>query len=556
MPAACGALGEFDQDAVARIAARLKTELRRVHADDTSTLLLDREPIRWSGAAERGVSWPERLPERIATARDWRDAAGAGACGLVAMDDGRRGLHASGSGAAPLYVLRDGPALYFSTELDALVASSSAGLRADWSSWASILLLGFVPGNGTPFAGPARVPPQGLVEADTPTPEALPGDLAWRDATLGDERDVPERILTALRAEVEAMGPGPIVCPLSGGFDSRLLACLLAEQRRSDVSTFTVNIDQGNEREEELAAAVAAELGLPHRVVETRSVALGEELAAAAGRVDYESLLHLEMARLAEGLPADGVVVDGLAGDVLIKGLFLDRDVVEAPNSRAASERAFDRLVSAELGEAIFQPETWRSLRASAREAFCAQSERFAGHPSAASLTLYWTRTRRGVATSPTRVLGAERPISMPFLADEVARAALSAPLEAKLGGALYRQVLAQANPAVAALPSSNDALPPAPRTRRPLNRSREARRGYLALLERSPLRPWFSDRLEGAIAAGKLGDLVRSSWLLPRLQYVCAFTLWAERYRDRLAELEPAGPFDGPRSGGSPGAG
>jgi hypothetical protein len=549
-PAGCGALGKFDSDAVARIAARLP-RLREIHRDDVSVLFAHPDPVAWTGQDERGLAWPERVPVRIAGSRSWREAAAAGGCGLVLTGDGRRGVHASGSGVGPLYWRGDRQAIYFATTIDALVAVDDRPLLPDWRSWASILVLGYPPGAGTPFDGIKRMGPMALLEGTVDAArEASEGELAWADTVPGDPGDVPERLASALRAEIAELDSDlPILCPLSGGFDSRVLACLLAERPRRELTTWTVNIDQGNEVEETYAAAVSAELGLPHRIVAVDDRPFATEFEAAARLIEHESLLHLEMTRLAQGLPETGIAVDGLAGDVLFKDLFVDRSVVEAPDWRKAVERFFGRLVTPRLGDELYQERAWRGLYEAARDGFLGEADRFADHPSAPSLAGYWSRTRRGVSTSPVRVLGGTRPVAMPFLADDVARAALSASLEAKLDGALYRSLLELVNPAVAGLPSTNDHLPPPPVTRPRINRSREARNAYLDLLERSPVRPWFSERLEAAVSARKLGRLVRSPWLLARLHQICNLTLWTDRYRERLASSRPRDPF--PAAGG-----
>jgi hypothetical protein len=542
-------LGKFQADTVSRVAARLGG-VRETHRDDVSVLFAQPDPVSWKGDRERGLAWPERVPARIADAQSWREAAAAGGCGLVLMAGDRRGLHASGSGVGPLYWMGNGEAIYFATSVDALlVAVANRSVRPDWRSWASILVLGYPPGAGTPFEGIERMNPLAFLEATADgVRQTSAGELAWADTIPGEPDDAPELVAAALRTELADLDSDvPILCPLSGGFDSRAIACILAERPRPKLSTWTVNIDQGNEVEETYATAVARELSVPHQIVSVAKRPFATELDAAARSVEHESLLHLEMARLAQGLPEEGVVVDGLAGDVLFKDLFVDRSVVEARDWRIAVERFFGRLVTPRLGSELYAEGVWKGLYGIARDGFVGEAERFADHPSAPSLAGYWSRTRRGVSTSPVRMLGSTRQVAMPFLADDVARAALSASLEAKLDGALYRRLLELVNSAVAKLPSTNDGIPPPRATRRMIKRSRQARLAYLELLERSPVRAWFSDRLEAAVTSRKLGPFVRSPWLLTRLHQLCNLTLWTDRYEDRLASVSPPQAFPAP---------
>lgn len=58
-PLACGALGRYDRGRVAEMAAKLDDRMRVVHEDRDSILMLDREPLTWSGRRERGLGWIE-----------------------------------------------------------------------------------------------------------------------------------------------------------------------------------------------------------------------------------------------------------------------------------------------------------------------------------------------------------------------------------------------------------------------------------------------------------------------------------------------------------------
>jgi hypothetical protein len=168
------------------------------------------------------------------------------------------------------------------------------------------------------------------------------------------------------------------------------------------------------------------------------------------------------------------------------------------------------------------------------------EADRFAGHPSAATLTYFWTRTRRGVAQAPMKHFGASHEVLAPLVSDRVVRAALAAPQGSKVGSALYRRVLERANPAVARLPSSEDRRHDPPGRQRRSERAPEARRVYRELLERSPLRPWFSAPLSEGLQRGGLGGELRSHFGLRRLQALCTLTLWLDRYGGRLSDPDP----------------
>jgi hypothetical protein len=161
-----------------------------------------------------------------------------------------------------------------------------------------------------------------------------------------------------------------------------------------------------------------------------------------------------------------------------------------------------------------------------------------ADSPAQLSLTAYRTRTLRGIALAPESILGAEAAVLTPFTDDRVARAALAVPPESKLDGAFYREVLASVDPKVGALPSTNDAAetPKRPTGNREIKKS--ALEGYTERLRSSPLR----DEVDPAIldSAERLGEVLDASKPAHLIRALALLSMWEERYRDRLAEINP----------------
>src|SRR5918994_996725 len=215
----------------------------------------------------------------------------AGACGSSCRASGARCT--AQSPASPRCTgPRDANAAYFATAIDPLVGIAGAP-EPDWASWAQILALGYVCGAGTPFAGISRLGPLARLEHEPGgAPRADPGRLAWAEVEPGEPDGVPELLVAGLREQIGALDPDvPVVCPLSGGLDSRLLACLLVE-RGLEVETLTVDPQWGHEREQEIAAGVAAQLGVPHRVVPPNGRPFADEFVDTARSVEHESMLH------------------------------------------------------------------------------------------------------------------------------------------------------------------------------------------------------------------------------------------------------------------------
>ena len=543
-PLVCGAVGRFDPDLAGKIASGFDAGLREVHRDRRSALWLDREPVVWHGSQVRGLSWSERLPGATGRERDWRQAASAGGCSLL-IDGGRRGVHASSSGIAPLYWLADRDAAYFATAVDPLARAAPRPLSVDWAAWASILTLGYPPDDRTPFLEIKRLDPLATLEAaEGSRPRATAGELAWVEPAADDSDERADGVVAALRSEIAQLDPSlPVHCPLSGGWDSRLLLCLLAE-RDLELGAWTTSLDLGETADEDLAPRVAASLGIPHRLVTADGCAFPDALVEAAALVEYQAPPRcLNFRRLAAALPpGPGIVVDGIAGDTLLRGPFAGRRPVESSDWRHGTTLVFDHYAPP-AGRLLLEDGAWERVRAVSRDAFFSQAGRFAGHPSATMLGYYWTRTRRRIGLSTVKVFGAGHGLALPFLADSVARLAVAAPPEERLEGRLNRRILDLANREVGRLPATYDQRFRAPYGGATLAWSAEAQRTYLSLLERSPLLPWLSPALRRAVDRGRLpGRYNRSYWLLERLQSLCAFTLWAHRYGDLVSDLDPQG--------------
>jgi hypothetical protein len=342
--------------------------------------------------------------------------------------------------------------------------------------------------------------------------------------------------------EVVARWPeGRVACPVSGGWDSRLLLGLLAERRRPDVFAITINNDDGLDREERFAAGVAAHLGVPHETGTGEMDAWWADASWFALRTDYQIVLNPWLVPLTPRLKGQSALVaDGLGLDVLAEAAnhFISRAAIDAGGGQEGPPELWRTLV-ARVAALPYRPVLTRALNATARRQLLRDSERFEGHPSRLLLTHWRSRTVRGISLNPDAALGSELPIATPFPDDSVARALLSASPKAKFGGRMYRALYAALDPALGALPSTNTpGLPPEPRDLPMRRRQPQAARGFAELLLDSPLTPYLHRKEVRRLTREERGRRPRMPMggLPPAY-----FTLWHRRYRSRLREVDPA---------------
>jgi hypothetical protein len=539
-PAACGALGNYDRDRVLRL-ADLGGASRIVHDDESSILALDREPLRWGGPGHEGLGWIEGDLWRAAPGvSDWGTAARHGACGL-AIEGRRRYIHSSVSGLGPVYWLQEGGAVYFASRIDPLVRSARSRLSIDWEAWAAIIALRYPLGDRTPFAEIRRLGPFSTLRRRLG--RWKPQLHRWPWAEIAPRLDVEqgaEAIAEALRRSLQALG-GDVSCPLSGGRDSRLLASTLHGLGASSLTAFTVNDDEGGTFEEDLAAGVAGALGIEHELLGAPVADYPADWEERARRVEHQFVDHAWLVPLSRRLTGTtSPVLDGFALDTLlpVSEHFHTAEALDLRAPRRATEALFAGLRHYGQGQMALEERFRQPILERSRAQFLAAAEPFEGHPSQPALSIYSTRSLRGVSTYPTGLLGTDAPIFAPGSHDGVAAAYLSVSLDAKGVTGLPTAIQRVIDPRVAELPSTRDTPRSALRLPRRW-RSDPALAAHSRRLADGPFAPYVSADLRGWLGRSNREELTPDLRL--GMEAVSLLHSWWHRYRDRLREVDPS---------------
>src|SRR5215207_1277024 len=347
-PAVCGALGDFDPERIERMKktlGRLEIPLEIVHEDKGSVLLLDREPVSWVGRGARGFGWSEGLATG-AEATSWKQAAQRLACCGLVVEGTARYVHSSVSGVTPVYYTEDGDATYFASRIDPLVESSPAGQRLtiDWEAWAGIFLMTAPVGERTPFLEVRRLPPFSTLK-HRPGRGAHRLSPAWPWADVSLEEDAKaEALIEGLRETIREVPAGRLVCPLSGGWDSRLLLMLASERDDLRVSAWTLKSTHRGSDETPYARKVAKALGVPLTQIGRGRSFWGDQEKVAL-RCDYQTTHHgwfMPLARRLHG--GSHALLDGLAGGIFVKGHFVTEEMLQTKTRRERLALLWERL--------------------------------------------------------------------------------------------------------------------------------------------------------------------------------------------------------------------
>ena len=496
-------------------------------------------PVEARGTA--GFHWGAAL-HTDGTPSTWQDVSEQLCAAGLSREVDYWVLFTDSLGVHSVYTRQLGDATFFSTRQAPLIALPGT-LNVDWEAWASIFVMAAPLGAATPFSEIRRLEAaSGVLIEHNGRHRPASFTPRWLTESQGklDADDIVEAVRAALPPR-SALTRLPAV-PLSGGWDSRLLAALAHETYLGRLTAWTTDPDDGRDLDIGYAASVAETLGMAHQVVNNPNSGWPDLAAETRSRVEYETWLHPWFTPLCRRIrDVERDVLDGLGGDVLLKGLFVDDEVLDG-GADARLERLFTRLG--------YKPErlvgSLRKTVADAaidicRQAFFEIGNRFSGHLNQLALAVLHSRTARVVALSPMSLLAPEVTPWLPFLGPQVLAASLAVEPQRKTNGNLYRELLRSEAAAVAGLPSTNDfGQPPSDRSRQ-LIKGKEATTWMVgSILANDSTSAMLDPSFASEMQAG------RGSWAQPDfrttvfLQAASLLSQWERRYRHRLSNTTP----------------
>ena len=209
-------------------------------------------------------------------------------------------------GEKQLYVAETGDGVIVSSELTPLAQALGARPALTTQHLVSLLALGFIAAPQTAYPGIGRLTPAtvamvrngGIVDTRRYWRPAYGTPGRGRVRPLNDREldNLNRRLVESVAGRLEADVPGCVF--LSSGVDSTLVAAIAARELDHRLDAVTVSFpDGGTHDEAPAAAAIAAELGMPHAIVANDADGLA---------VEADDLFDLF------GQPNDNVTVDSV----------------------------------------------------------------------------------------------------------------------------------------------------------------------------------------------------------------------------------------------------
>ena len=255
-----------------------------------------------------------------------------GAFAFALWDTGRECLLLARDrfGEKPLYLLEKGGALFFASEVQALLAAPGFAAEADLQSVWQFLACRYVPGPRTLFAGIRKLAPATCLQWQLGRVQEIRYWIApdRAPALAAAEPDSPQdsvgafiaRLEEATRERCGADAGGAVL--LSGGIDSAVLVAL-ASRGGAGVKTFALGFEGDPASELPQAAAVARHFATAHQEIVVKPAELIPDLARlVAGRGAPSSRpSDLAIQRLAaEASRGASTLLTGDGGDEILGG--------------------------------------------------------------------------------------------------------------------------------------------------------------------------------------------------------------------------------------------
>lgn len=359
-------------------------------------------------------------------------------------------------GIYPLFYCDQGDRLTLSPSIDLLLRLTGE-CKLDDDAVALALRLGCNIADETLFPQIKAVPPSSkLTWAEGKLHIESVSTIGGRCNDISRDDAIDEYARLFSRAVTKSLPEsGKIAIPLSGGRDSRHILFELIKQKIVPDRCLTVRRRPGIDDEDiRIARLLCDRLGLRHEIVEQTIGRYEAEYQknVETGYAVQEHGWFVTLGSFTKGRWEN--IYDGLAGDVLSAGLFLDEELLGLYRTGN-----FDLLAESVLGPEGFIPRllTSRSRKRFSRERASEKLKneliKHANAPNPIGSFYFWNRTRRCVALSPFRLLRDTPNIITPYLEPELFDFLRLLPAEHFLDHTFHTETIRRAYPEYADIP-------------------------------------------------------------------------------------------------------
>lgn len=359
-------------------------------------------------------------------------------------------------GFYPIYYFKGITEIAVSPSISKLL-ELAGDLEIDFDAFAVFLRLGWPIGEDTLFKSIRALPPGStLIWERGEFSITSQGIIKGKTLTISREEAV-ETYAELFQKAVEKTVPADsgFAVPISGGRDSRHILLALCKAGKSPDACLTIVHPPPRANEDaRIAAMLCKELNVKHELVEQSASIYSAEIEKnlLTGFSVYEHGWFLTLANfIKDRWPT---VYDGIAGDVLSAGLFLDERRLTLYRDGKFEDLAENILEPEGYIPAIFTADVCHAAgRERAIGHLCGELALHADEPNPVGSFFFWNRTRRCIAVSPYRLLGDYVNVVTPYLDPGVFDFLSSLPAELMLDHEFHSETIAFAYPDLAHVP-------------------------------------------------------------------------------------------------------
>ncbi len=416
----------------------------RVLTADTRVLLTLGTPL----------PYPEKIPE------SWQDAMTA-----LCTHDGAFAFVFCDTDANKMVLVTDFLGympLYYQVKDNGVVISSMAKAfhgSCDPAGWGALISLGYTIGDSTLTDGVRRLPSGSTIAIDLMTGEMTStkyrnlGDVAYSGGTL-------ERVKTTLDESVDkTLGAALFreqAVMMSGGFDSRLIAFMLADRQVDFRPVVVSHRDEQLDADGTFAQAIIKKLGVEcaFNVPDQdffSSQAFLDYLFASEGEV---ASLYLFIAQVFQFIPARATTWEGVIPGYTLVDFSAGKDGRTSGFSRLLAEKAnaYDGKLWTAARE-VFTAEVAESFQDAFDDAWKKETDRYPDNGDGVNRYLLEHKSRNRTGINPFKVFQTRTQTVSPGMTWDYISASMSIPASQKVNHALYYRLLRRHYPKALDIP-------------------------------------------------------------------------------------------------------
>jgi asparagine synthase (glutamine-hydrolysing) len=379
-------------------------------------------------------------------------------------------------GMKPLYYHYSEPAFTFASEVKAVIQNPRIERNINWRGWRDYFCYGHLLGTKTFFRDIHSLPGGSIL---TLTPDGMSLKKYWNYTDVAIDHASSEQCFITKGAALirqavarQSRDLKECIVLLSGGYDSRCLASVLKCYTDITLETFTTSIVRIADIDPVLARRIAKKLEIRNTYVPISSDFYQKYFVAKVIALDGMCAEHIDMFPLVDKLKAGRINFDGLAGDVLLKGLFVNMENLSHVDDHKKLAVTIDRQMRGLMHYMIDRRQMPSNLAIATIVDFFAEPIRKELKPTTDSIyqelthigthenlvTIFFisNRTKNTVSPLSNVVIDTKATCFFPFLDNDLVEFSLSIPPAMKISKEIYFKMLLMLLGDVARIPSTN----------------------------------------------------------------------------------------------------